>query len=257
MELTFLGTGTSTGVPQIGCKCKTCTSSDPRDKRMRASVLIDYKDKSLLIDVGPDFYHQCLRENSPKIDALLITHYHYDHIGGLVDLRPYSVKAPNHHFPVYCRQDVEDVLHASVPYCFVPNPAPGVPTFSITRISPYHPFHFGEIEIMPLEIYHYKLPILGYRIGQLAYITDAKTIPDETIQKITNIDTIVINALRIEDHFSHMTLAEALAIIKKVKPRIAYLTHLSHDMGLHKEVEATLPSNVRIAYDGLRIQIPN
>ena len=257
MRLYFLGTGTSTGVPQIGCNCEVCTSNDPKDRRMRTSAIVELDGNRLLIDVGPDFYHQILRADAPPLDALLITHSHYDHVGGIDDLRPYCATAPDRHFPVYCQADVNGDLHDRVPYCFAKNLYPGVPTFSMHEVTPFVPFNIGPFNILPLEILHYKLHILGYKINNLVYITDAKTIPQETLDAMKGIDTLVINALRRHEHMSHMTLDEALAIIEKVKPRRAWLIHLSHEMGLHATVEKELPENVGLAYDGMSIEIPD
>ena len=252
MKLTFLGTGTSTGVPQIGCTCQVCHSNDYKDKRFRASAIINCNESNLLIDCGPDFRTQILSCNSPHIDALLITHSHYDHVGGVDDLRPYCKDIV---FPIYCKADVCEDLKNRVPYCFTKHPYPGVPSFNLNIIKPGNTFSINGISIEPLPIMHYRLEILGFKIGNLAYITDAKTIPLDTIKKITGIDTLVINALRIEEHISHMTLQDALNIIKHTQPRIAYLTHISHDMGLHQDVEKSLPENVKIAYDNLSINI--
>mgnify|MGYP003303497950 CR=1 FL=1 len=252
MKLRFLGTGTSTGVPQIGCKCKVCQSFNKKDKRLRASALLYTENTNLLIDCGPDFREQILCCDSPHLDALLITHSHYDHVGGVDDLRPYC---KGRDFPIYCKSDVSEDLRNRVPYCFAKHPYPGVPSFYLNDINVGEIVNINDIEIEPLSIMHYKLEILGFKIGELAYITDAKTIPDETITKIKGLDTLIINALRTTEHISHMTLNDALNIIKIVKPRIAYLTHLGHDMGLHDEIEKNLPSNVKIAYDNLEIKI--
>lgn len=253
MKLRFLGTGTSTGVPQIGCNCAVCRSSQAKDQRLRASVLLSVGETNIIIDCGPDFRTQILDCGSPHLDALLVTHSHYDHVGGVDDLRPYCKGDVN--FPIYCKSDVAEDLRNRVPYCFVEHPYPGVPTFELNEVSPYDVFQINDIDILPLPVMHYRLEILGYRIGGLAYITDAKTISEKTIEMLKGVDTLVINSLRIEEHLSHMTLEQSLKVIEWVKPRIAYLTHLSHDMGLHDEVEATLPQNVKIAYDGLEISI--
>lgn len=251
MKLTFLGTGTSTGVPQIGCRCETCTSTDPHDKRMRTSALVTTNDNlNLLIDCGPDFYHQMLRLDSPKLDALLLTHSHYDHIGGVDDLRPYCAEKP---FPVYCQKDVADALHRLMPYSFAEKPYPGAPTFDVHIIEPLKPFAIGETEILPLPIMHYKLPILGFKIGDLTYITDCKTMPEEAIMPV---DTLVLNALRHEEHLSHLSLSQALDLIGKIKPRVTYLTHMSHQMGRQNQVSPTLPPNVHFAHDGLTLPLP-
>ena len=254
MKLTFLGTGTSTGVPQLGCRCKVCTSLDPRDKRLRTSALIEIDDKNIIIDCGPDFYVQMLRHNQfAKLDAALITHIHYDHVGGVDDLRPFC---SGEGFPFYCTQDVSSDLHKHIPYCFVKHPYPGVPHFDLRIIKPYEPFDLFGLQIMPLQIMHAKLPILGYRIGdKLAYITDAKTIPSRTIDEIMGIDTLILNTLRIEPHHSHLSLEESLEIVKTVKPKRAFFIHMSHDLGTHAEISKILPQNVYLAFDGLQIEI--
>jgi phosphoribosyl 1,2-cyclic phosphate phosphodiesterase len=253
MQLRFLGTGTSTGVPQVGCHCPTCTSLDQKDKRLRASAIV-YLDNghNILIDCGPDLREQLLRCDAPDLDAVLVTHSHYDHVGGIDDLRPYCHKK---HFPLYCRADVNNDLRARVPYCFAEKLYPGVPTFDMNIIDPNSTFYVCDTLVTPLPILHYKLPIVGYRIGKLAYITDCKTMPNATLELLLGVDTLVINALRIKEHMSHMNLSQALEIIDKVKPRIAYLTHISHDMGKHSDVSIQLPKNVFLAYDGLTIDI--
>ena len=253
MILKFLGTGTSTGIPQIGCNCVVCQSSQAKDKRLRAAALLSIGETNILIDCGPDFRTQILNCDSPHLDALLVTHSHYDHVGGVDDLRPYCKGGID--FPIYCKSDVAEDLRNRVPYCFVEHPYPGVPTFELNEVSPYEVFHINNIEILPLPVMHYRLEILGFRIGKMAYITDAKTISEKTLKMLKGVDTLVINSLRIEEHLSHMTLEESLKVIDIITPRIAYLTHLSHDMGLHDEVEATLPRNVKIAYDELEISI--
>lgn len=251
MKVTFLGTGTSTGVPQIGCNCHTCVSTDPRDKRFRASVLITLDNgKNILIDCGPDFRTQILRAGSPDIEALLITHSHYDHIGGIDDLRPYCAERD---FPVWCKADVEKDLRQRNPWSFKKNPYPGVPIFDIHRINPRRAFDVAGTRIIPLPVMHAKLPILGYRIGKLAYITDCKTMPETTLKKLKGIDTLIINALRYNEHISHLTIPEALEIVNKVNPRKTYFTHICHQMGPHASI--SLPENVSLAYDGEVIEV--
>lgn len=250
MRLRFLGTGTSTGVPQIGCRCEACTSTDPHDKRLRASVLIETGDKDILIDCGPDLRTQLLDADSPNIDALLITHSHYDHVGGLIDLRSYCFEKD---FPVYCQKDVARALRTTFPYCFVDHPYPGVPTFTIHEIEGYRPFTVGRTQILPLPVMHYKLPILGFRIGSMAYITDCKTMPDRTLEALKGVDTLVINALRFEPHMSHLSLKECLEIVERIKPRRTLLTHMSHGMGPTAKVQ--LPEGVEFAYDGQEIDV--
>lgn len=254
MKVTFLGTGTSTGVPQLGCKCEVCSSTDSRDKRLRTSALVEVNGKNIIIDCGPDFYVQMLRNNQfAKLDAALITHIHYDHVGGVDDLRPFCSKEG---FPFYCTADVSSDLHKHIPYCFEAHPYPGVPHFDLRIIKPYEKFKLYDTDITPLQVMHAKLPILGFKIGEhLAYITDAKTIPLKTIDEIRGIDTLILNALRIEPHHSHLDLEEALDIVEEIKPKRTFFIHLSHDMGLHKEVSRILPENVFLAYDGLQIEI--
>lgn len=252
MQLRFLGTGTSTGVPSIGCNCATCRSTDPRDHRLRASALLSAGDNNILIDAGPDFRQQILAADSPELDALLITHTHYDHVGGIDDLRPYCYPDG---FDIYAQHaDIDDLRH-KVPYCFAEHPYPGAPVLHPHVIQPMKPFSINGLEILPLPIKHYMLNILGYKIGNLAYITDAKVIPNDTINAISGIDTLVINALRHKEHISHINLSQALDIISVVKPRIAYLTHISHDLGRYTDIAPTLPDNVKIAIDGTTIAI--
>ncbi|MDE7152813.1 MAG: MBL fold metallo-hydrolase [Muribaculaceae bacterium] len=256
MKLTFLGTGTSTGVPQLGCDCRVCSSVNPRDVRLRTSALLEKDGCHLLIDCGPDFYIQMLRHDRLcPIDMLMLTHHHYDHMGGIDDLRPYC-KAVG--FPIYCSRDVYDDIRRRMPYSFAEHPYPGVPHFDIHDLLPYRPFMFKGIEITPLRVIHGKLPILGFKFGStLAYITDASKLPAETVDSLKGIDTLVINALRIEPHHSHMSLSETLHAISEIKPRVAYLIHMSHQIGLHDDVECLLPPNVHLAYDGLEITIPD
>ncbi len=251
-SIEFLGTGTSTGVPQIGCSCQTCTSSDSRDRRLRASALVHCGDKNILIDCGPDFRYQMLRAGSPRLDALLVTHSHYDHVGGIDDLRPYCHP---HSFPVYCREDVAEDLRNRVPYCFAKHLYPGVPTFDIHVINPNEKFTVAGIEITPLPVMHAALPIVGFRIGTMAYITDCKTLPPETEPLLGDLDVLVINALRPQPHMSHLSISEALSVIARVKPRRAYLTHVSHDTPPYRQISRTLPDNVEYATDGLCVDI--
>lgn len=254
MKLLFLGTGTSTGVPVIGCSCPACTSTDPCDTRLRASAIIQYADgTNILIDCGPDFRQQILNAGSPPLEALLITHSHYDHVGGIDDLRPYC--KDSRHFPTYCKADVADDLRSRNPWSFAKKLYPGVPTFAIHRIEPLQPFNIAGHTIIPLPVMHAALPIVGYKTGNLAYITDCKTMPDDTLHEIHNIDTLVINALRHKEHQSHLNLAQALDIISKTQPRVAYLTHMSHDIG--PETNVSLPPDVHFAHDGLKIHIPD
>lgn len=253
MKLTFLGTGTSTGVPAVGCNCEVCLSADSHDKRLRTSALVSLNGTSLLIDCGPDFRQQILRLGSPSLAALLVTHSHYDHVGGIDDLRPYCYP---YGFDIYCNAATDTALHNNYPYCYAEKHYPGAPVFHNHIIEPMQEFEIDGFKIMPLAVNHYLMSILGFRInGKLAYITDAKTVPAETTDAIRGIDTLVINALRHKPHLSHMNLTEALDVIRLVKPRVAYLTHIGHDLGFHAETEQSLPENVHLAYDGLTIDI--
>lgn len=250
MQITFLGTGTSTGIPQIGCTCPVCTSTDPKDNRLRTSVVVSVNGKNILIDCGPDFRQQVLRAGIGRIDAVLITHIHYDHTGGIDDLRPYGGK---HTLPIYLEAPVAEGIRTRLPYCFGDHLYPGVPNIRLQEIG-IEPFSIEDIEVTPIRVMHYKLPILGYRIGGLVYITDALTIPDEEYAKMKQVDVLVINALRKQPHLSHQTLDEALRVIERVQPREAYLVHMSHHMGLTAEVEKELPPHVHFAYDGLVVE---
>lgn len=251
MKFRFLGTGTSTGVPQIGCHCHTCTSTDPRDKRFRASGILTCDDgKNILIDCGPDFRSQIIEAGSPELAGLLISHSHYDHVGGIDDLRPYCADGD---FPIWCQSDVAADLRQRNPWSFKENPYPGVPTFNIHEVEAYKPFLLDNIEVLPLQVLHGRLPILGFRIGNFAYITDCKTMPEETVEKLRGVDTLVMNALRYEDHLTHQTIPEALKLVEEIAPRQTFFTHVCHRLGRHADV--SLPSGINLAFDGLEITI--
>lgn len=251
IKVTVLGSGTSKGVPELLCRCETCTSNDPKDKRMRASVLVETMGVRILIDPSPDFREQAIRYDIGHIDAVLITHEHYDHVGGIDDLRPYCFWGP---LDIYCREDVNEHLHSRLDYCFKAHLYPGVPTFRMHTVE-NHPFFIKGVRVEPIEVMHGKLPIFGYRIGKFAYVTDAKTISEEEREKLYNLDTLIVNGLRFRDHFAHFSIPEALELIKEVKPRHAYLTHVCHEVGRFNSFAARLPEGVAPAYDGQQIVV--
>ncbi len=252
MKVKFLGTGTSTGVPEIGCQCEVCTSDDIKNRRLRASVLVSIGDKRILIDCGPDFRQQILNEEFSPIHGVLLTHEHYDHVGGLDDLRPFC-KFDD--VDIYSNSITLEALRIRIPYSFRENKYPGVPSFRLHEIENNTTFNIADIKIQPIRVMHYMLPILGYRIGNFAYLTDVKHIPEEEYAKLKNLDTLVISALRIEEHISHLTLEEALEEVRKIAPKKAYFIHMSHHMGLHEEVQKRLPENIYLSYDGLEIEV--
>ncbi len=251
MKITFLGTGTSFGVPTLLCKCKVCTSTDPRDKRLRSSIIVEHKNKSILIDAGPDFRTQMLNNNIQKIDAVLITHSHKDHLGGLDDVRPYNYYQGKD-MPIFANEFCISRIKHDYDYCFDTNPYPGIPKLVPIAVEDKD-FYFEDIKITPINVWHYKLKILGFRIDNFAYITDASFIHEEELYKLKDLDTLVLNALHIERHNAHFNLEQALAMVKKLKPKKAYFTHMSHHMGLYSEVK--LPNNICLAYDGLVIEV--
>ena len=252
MKLTFLGTGTSCGVPTIGCQCYTCSSTDPHDKRLRCSALIETQQTRLLIDCGPDFRQQIMPQPFRKIDGILITHAHYDHMGGMDDIRPYCQFGE---INVYADPIARQGMLQMLPYCFAEHRYPGVPAIQLHEIHPHKAFRIGDLDILPFQVMHHDLPIHGYRIGSLAYITDMKTIAEEEIPYIEGCDTLVVNALRQKPHHSHQTLDEAVAFANRIGARQTWLIHSSHDIGRHAEVNASLPSNIQMAYDGQVIEL--
>ena len=252
MKLTFLGTGTSCGVPTIGCECYTCRSTDPHDKRLRCSVLLETPQTRLLIDCGPDFRQQIMTQSFRKIDGILITHAHYDHMGGMDDIRPYCQFGE---INVYADPIARKGMLEMLPYCFAEHRYPGVPAIQLHEIHPHTPFTIGDFDIMPFQVMHHDLPILGYRIGPLAYITDMKTIAEEEIPYIMGCDTLVVNALREKPHHSHQTLTDAVHFAQRIGARQTWLIHSSHDIGRHVEVNASLPANIQLAYDGQVLEL--
>lgn len=252
--VTFLGTGTSQGIPVIASDHAVCKSNDPKDKRLRVSILVSWNDFNFVIDCGPDFRQQMLRENCTKLDGILLTHEHSDHTAGLDDIRPYYFEQGN--IPFYAHNRVFENLHQRFSYIFeTENKYPGAPTLDEIEIDKNTIFQLAGKNIIPIEVFHGKLPVLGFRIDNFTYLTDVKTITDKEIEKIKGTEVLVINALRHEKHHSHLNLTEALELIEDIKPTKTYLTHISHLLGFHSEVEKKLPKNVFLAYDTLKIKL--
>jgi len=250
IHVRFLGTGTSKGVPEIACNCDVCKSEDSRDKRLRSSILVNTMGLDILIDTTPDFRAQALTADITNLDAVLFTHKHYDHVDGIDDLRVFTATTP---MPVYMQHEVIDSLRKRVDYCFKPQTYPGVASFDVHEIDENRPFMIEGLKIVPIPVMHGQMHIVGYRIGNFAYITDASSIPAKSMEKLMGLDVLVINALRIQPHFAHFSLDQALDIIGRLNPRKAYLTHISHQLGRYADITPTLPSNVEIATDGLEI----
>nr|WP_068893177.1 MBL fold metallo-hydrolase [Pedobacter panaciterrae] len=251
MKITILGTGTSQGIPVIACNCIVCRSTDHKDKRLRVSVLIETDDRTIVIDSGPDFRYQMLRANVKDLDAILFTHEHKDHVAGLDDIRPFNYLLKKD-IEIYATERVQHALKKEFSYIFAEAHYPGLPQIDLNTIETEN-FSVGETIIVPLDIMHYKLPILGFRINDFVYITDAKTVSEETIAKIKGAKILVVNALQKEQHISHFTLDEAIDFARMIGAEETYFTHISHNMGLHEVVEKELPENIKLAYDGLTL----
>ena len=261
MKVTVLGSGTSTGVPQLGCRCMVCTSTDPRDRRYRCSSLVEVADdtapdgvRRILIDCGPDFREQMLRINFQKLDAIFITHEHYDHVGGLDDLRPFSVFGD---VVVYAEPFCANHLRERIPYCFTPKERryPGVPSIDLEDILPHQPVHVGKVEVLPLRVMHGKLPILGFRIGNFAYITDMKTIDKSQMELLKGVKVMVVNGLRHQQHPTHQTIEEAMDFADQLNVERAYFIHMSHHIQPHAMEMNLMPENRILAYDGLSFYV--
>lgn len=253
MIITFLGTGTSQGVPVIACDCEVCTSTDKHDNRLRTSILIEATDKTIVIDSGPDFRYQMLRANVKHLDAIVFTHEHKDHIAGMDDIRAFNFKQ---HGPVevYADSRVQLALRREFPYIFVDKGYPGIPQINLHHID-LTPFDIGSVHFIPIEVMHYKLPVLGFRINDFTYITDAKTVSDAEKEKIRGSKILVINALQKEMHISHLTLNEAIAFAQDINAERTYFTHISHRLGKHADIAKELPAGIELAYDGLMFEI--
>ena len=254
MKVTFLGTGTSQGVPVIACQCEVCLSSNPKDKRLRTSILLSYNDKNIVIDTGPDFRQQMLRENVQHLDAVLFTHEHKDHIAGMDDIRAFNYQTKSE-MPIYATNQVQKGLKKEFHYIFTEFKYPGIPKVDLHTINHTQPFELFGKTITPIEVMHYKLPVTAFRIDNFTYITDANFISDQEKEKIKGTEILVINALRKEEHISHFTLQQALDLIAEIQPKKAYLTHISHLLGKHDEVSLELPKHVVMAYDGLEVKM--
>ena len=254
MKITFLGTGTSTGIPLIGSSHPVCLSQNTKDKRLRSSIKVDFDDNTYIIDCGPDFRQQMINSNCKKIDGILFTHEHADHTAGLDDIRPYCFR--NGSLPIYGHKRVLDNLSNRFRYIFKnDNKYPGAPSVVPNYVDSNSYLNLNKFNVVPISYLHADLQVYGYRFKDFAYLTDLKTIEVNEIDKLKNLDTLVLNAIRIEPHFSHLNLQEALDLIKIINPKKTYLTHISHMLGFHDDVEKELPENVHLSYDGLVIEV--
>ena len=251
MRLTFLGTGTSIGVPEMCCHCQTCLSENPHDKRLRTSALIETGTENIIIDCGPDFRQQTLRAGVERVDAVLLTHEHYDHVGGLDDLRPYCT---GRNIPIYAERNVMDHIMERIPYCFGSDKKPRTPNMELVEIVPDKSFSIGSTRILPIRVMHGTIPILGFRIGSLAYITDMKTIDPEQFKLLEGVGTLVVNALHTKEHPTHQNVRQAVLFAERVGARQTYFVHMSHRAGLHDVMNAKFPQGMQFAYDGLTIE---
>lgn len=254
MKITFLGTGTSTGVPHLLCNCEVCTSNDDRDRRLRSSVFVEIGETKLLIDCGPDFRQQMLKYKMPSPDAILITHGHKDHISGLDENRQIQA-ITGKPTTIYADEKTTKAIKHDFFYAFADIKYPGSPSFDMHLIKPYESFSVDKVNIKPIKVMHYMLPILGFRIGKFAYITDASQIDERSIEELKKLDVLVINCLGFKHHFAHFNLEEALNAAEQIKSKHTYFTHLGHNIGLHCQTGRQLPNNVFLSYDGLVLEI--
>ena len=253
MTITFLGTGTSQGVPVIACDCEVCTSTNPQDNRLRTSILVEGDDKTVVIDSGPDFRYQMLRAKVKHLDAIVFTHEHKDHVAGMDDIRAFNYKQSSP-IDVYATTRVQEALKREFSYIFADYKYPGIPQINMHTID-LNPFDIGSLHFIPIEVMHYKLPVLGFRIKDFTYITDAKTVSETEKQKLKGTKILVINALQTQSHISHFTLDEALLFAQEIGAEKTYLTHISHRLGRHQDISLQLPQNIELAYDGLKLEI--
>ncbi len=253
MNITFLGTGTSQGVPVIGCSCEVCTSLDYRDKRLRSSVLVESDQVNIVIDTGPDFRQQMLREGVNRLDGVLFTHPHRDHTAGLDDIRSFNFLQEKD-MPAYGMPETLEQLKQDFAYVFGPKNYPGLPRVTLNPID-HNPFQAEGLNVTPLPVLHFHMPVCGFRIGNFSYITDANQIPESTLEKLEGTEVLVLNALQRERHISHFNLEEALAMVQRINPVRTYFTHISHKLGLHAQVSRELPENIHVAYDGLKLTV--
>ncbi len=253
MKITFLGTGTSQGVPVIACDCAVCLSINPKDNRLRSSILIESETTTIIIDTGPDFRYQMLRNNTQKLDAIVFTHPHKDHIAGMDDVRAFNYKQKSA-MEVYATEATQESLKREFYYIFSDFKYPGIPLINFNTIA-LESFTIGDITLQPIEVFHYKMPVLGFRIKDFTYITDAKTISDTEFKKIKGTKILVINALQKENHISHFTYDEAIAFAKKVNAEKTYFTHISHKLGKHEDISSELGPKIALAFDGLSLNI--
>jgi phosphoribosyl 1,2-cyclic phosphate phosphodiesterase len=253
LKITFLGTGTSSGVPMIACDCEVCSSTDKKDKRLRPSIMVESSTTTIVVDTTPDFRYQMLREKVKKVDAILFTHPHKDHVAGLDDVRAFNF-FNRRKMEVFANSLTEEALKREFGYAFADKKYPGVPEINLNTITP-DPFIIGDIPVIPVQVWHLKMPVLGFRFGKFTYITDANRIDQAEKDKIKGSEIVVLNALRKKEHISHFNLSEAIGIVHELGIPTAYFTHISHQLGLHSDIEAELPPGIHLAYDGLAIHV--